>query len=60
MILTSFLIFRNNDKLIKLRVILEVKKAVTNFINSLNMKLASEHARLFYFFWIRVNLKHLL
>ena len=36
MILTSFLIFMNKDKLIKLWVFLEVKNAVTNFLNPLN------------------------
>ena len=36
-VLTSFLIFRNKDKLIKLGVFLEVKRAITNFLNPLNI-----------------------
>ena len=35
--LTSFLCFRNKDKLIKLWVFLEVKNVVTNFLNPLNI-----------------------
>ena len=35
MILTSFLIFMKNEKLIKLRIFLEVKNVVTKFLNSL-------------------------
>ena len=37
MVLTSFLIFRNKDKLIKLEVFLEVKNALINFLNFLNI-----------------------
>ena len=37
-VLTSFLCFRNKDKLIKLGVFLKVKKIITNFLNPLNIE----------------------
>ena len=36
-VLTSFLCFRNKDKLIKLWVFLEIKKTITYFMNPLNI-----------------------